>query len=598
MKAVKFSHQKNYFSLPFSVWSLLMVLLVGGVVYARVLSYPFLFDDDLIKGHGVISMITSFYQLKFRFLPYLTFGIQNDIHGVWPQGYRLINILLHIVNSWMVGQLFLALLKTPYFTQLKQSKNNVSKKTLSFLTPFFDQVFEHQHMLSACISLVFLLHPLQTQAVVYISQRLASMVTLFYLLSTYGYIQVRIQGIKRRNKKSFPYSQKAVYKWLFVTVLSGLLAFFTKENSLSLPISLMVIEFYFFVGKRNWRVYSTVISISIVILAVIIFEYLGMGRLGAKVSPLGETITSFKYAVTQFPVRIEYLRLFLIPIGQNADHQFAVIFTILQTQVVLALLIHLFLAIAIVVLFFKHRLLSFGLIWFFVTQLVESSIVPIEDVMVEHRLYLSMFGLAILLVISGWTIFYFFFDKGSQTVQSRLFLQMMGLILIVYTVLTINRSSVWASKQALWSDVVSKSPDKARGFAALGEAYAEQGVHDQALWYFIEALKRNTYSADLSARIHNNIGLSLEELGRLDEAVGAYQEAIEMYPQMVQAYYNLFDLYLNLGEEELAIATLEKALIHIPQPPPSLYHNLGIAYRKQGKPGKAKRMFEKLDEMN
>jgi tetratricopeptide (TPR) repeat protein len=164
------------------------------------------------------------------------------------------------------------------------------------------------------------------------------------------------------------------------------------------------------------------------------------------------------------------------------------------------------------------RLISFGLLWFFLALSVESSLVPIPDVIFEHRLYLPSFGAAGAFAAA----FFLLAEKFSGKAGGRLFVAVAVLIVAGLAVATFQRNQVWRDELRLWQDSAAKSPQKGRPL--------------------------------------NNFAVALEDAGRRAEAMEVLHRAIEVEPTYHQSWYNLGDLFIVSGRPEEAIPPLRAAI--------------------------------------
>jgi tetratricopeptide (TPR) repeat protein len=219
------------------------------------------------------------------------------------------------------------------------------------------------------------------------------------------------------------------------------------------------------------------------------------------------------------------------------------------------------------------RVVFFGAAWFFVTLSVESSIIPIVDVIFEHRMYLPSFG--IFLVMS--VLLMMIFERWRQKwVETTVFLAII-LTALVLAGITYSRNKVWNDKIVLWQDVVNKSPGKARAYFSLGKAYFDKGFMDESITEYRNAIKINPSNAD----VYDNLGSAYFAKGLIGESIEAYRTAININSSSVLSHYNLGCAYFALGLIDASIIEYRKA-INIDPSHASAHHNLGCAYMKLG----------------
>src|SRR5262249_38798034 len=134
-------------------------------------------------------------------------------------------------------------------------------------------------------------------------------------------------------------------------------------------------------------------------------------------------------------------------------------------------------------LFKKQRIFSFGIFWFFLTLSIESSIIPLQDVIFEHRTYLPSFGFFLCMSYGIYLLTWKDYKKVG--------IAACALIIGIYAVMAFDRNSYWKDEITLWSDVIQKSPNKARGYNNRGDDYMEENKFNEAMSDFNKALTIN-----------------------------------------------------------------------------------------------------------
>jgi tetratricopeptide (TPR) repeat protein len=583
---------------------LALIVLLGLLAYSNTFDIPFVFDDEPnIRDNPLIKDFIYFkepvkaeevpmdYDIWFtnRIVGYLTFALNHAFHGLDVRGYHAVNLANHIANALLIYWLVL----------------------LTFMTPFGQEssIRDHAKIIALFSGVLFVSHPIHTQAVTYIVQRFASLATFFYLLSLALYIRCRLSGTL--NFKSIT---------LYVLFLfSAVLAMKTKEIAFTLPLVIALYEFMFFRGLLRKRLpYLVPILLTMLIIP--------MSLLGAD-KPIGNVIGEFQeatrlvtemprsdYLFTQFHVISTYIRLLFLPVNQNLDYDYPVFHSLFDLPVFFSFL---FLAsifgIGIILLHKSRtaepamRLASFGILWFFITLSVESSVIPIVDVIFEHRVYLPNAGIIVATVTAGALLV----EKinGRKMMMAAI---VCGVILTaVLGSATYARNSTWKNNTSIWEDVVSKSPEKWRGHHNLGNEYQEAGLQEKAIQQYKEAIRLNPDDA----RSYNDLGISYKMLGLYDKALEHYLSALRRDPNQVKAYNNIGNIYIikelydegidyfkialtlkpdsaethyNMGNALYYRGQYEKAIEHyrasldINPNEAKAYNNLGVAYLKLG----------------
>jgi tetratricopeptide (TPR) repeat protein len=293
------------------------------------------------------------------------------------------------------------------------------------------------------------------------------------------------------------------------------------------------------------------------------------------------------YLYTQSTVVVRYLQLLIFPVGQNVDYDYPVYDSLFHPRVLLSGLLILLLIGAGIYLFLRYRkwspyagIISFGIFWFFIALSVESSLIPILDVIFEHRVYLPSAGFFIASAVSLTAL--------TERLEMRLpWVQKAapaaaGLLVIVLAGAAYARNMVWHDEVAFWSDVVSKSPDKPRGYLNLGLAYQNQKDLEKALAHYSRAIAmKKLYYPPL-----NNRGTILAALGQHEQAVRDFTDAISINPYVAVAYYNRGMSRTFLGQQDLAIEDFTR-VIELKPTHAEAYNNRGSMYGAKGDMEKA-----------
>lgn len=346
------------------------------IAYCNSFTVPFLLDDfGSISNNYAIHTLFDFPALwKFyanRIVLYFTFSLNYAVHDNGVEGYHIINLLIHIFNGIIFYWILLRLFSLPYF----------KGKLIS----------GHKKVVAVLAVVLFLCHPIQVNAVTYIVQRTASLAATFYLLAMLFFLRFRMHD-----------------KWynLLLTFIFTVLAMFTKENTITIPFMLLLLEFMFFLkdGKTSW-VKRILIFIPIFATVPIIpgtnLFLSGYSQSDPNVSFKASTsMDRFQYFYTQLNVILLYIRLMFIPYGQNFDYSndFPISITIWDNYSYVSFIILLLIGLYALYTYKRNRLVSLGILWFFMGLAVESSFISIKDVYFEHRLYYPTAGFVLSLI--------------------------------------------------------------------------------------------------------------------------------------------------------------------------------------------------------
>ncbi len=543
---------------------LVVVLLLGIIIYSNSFGCAFNFDDfpNIVYNANIRDLLNVKAWWGSRAIGFFTFALNYyfNHYNVW--GYHFVNLLIHLINACLVWWLTLLIFSSP---AMKDHKISHHKKLLAFTT-----------------ALLFVSHPLATQSVTYIVQRLASLVAMFYFLSVALYMKARLT--EKGNKE----------KYILFTgsFLSAIAAMLTKENAFTLPFVVILSELFFLNTKKisvNFKDYRVSLLAAVsVIFILIILHFKSPSNVFNPIGPTHGhtyTLTPFNYLLTQFSVIVKYIQLLILPVNQMLNYDFPVSNSFFELRTFLSFLFLLSLAILGIFLFKKQRVISFGIFWFFITLLVESSIIPIADVIFEHRTYLPSFGF--FLILSS-TIFIFLWDK-YKSLAIILFLIITG----SNSWLTYERNEVWKDAFSLWNDNVSKAPDLARPVYNRGLAYADLKQWDNAISDYTTAIRiKPDYK-----EAYVNRGAAYGNLGQSDLAIDNYGKAIALDPNYKDAYYNRGTEYGKLKQWDKAISDYSRA-IEINSNYEEAYINRGAAYGNLGQSDKAINDYTKVIMIN
>jgi len=603
--------------------SIAAIIIAGCLCYANTLESPFVFDDIHNITDNPYIRITdincdSLYQAGFRSPSYrrplanISFALNCRFGAYDVTGYHFANIAIHIINSILVY-----LLADVLFRRKRPSAFPATGGTTD------DEAISMTRWLPLVAALVFVAHPVQTQSVTYIVQRMNSLCVMFYLVAFLFYLSARtfVQGTRRNLTWS-------------AAILAWLLALGSKEIAITLPFAVFLFEWFFFQNlDRSWLLkHLKYLLLMGLICGFVVLLFL-------KGSPVEEIVASFakrsftlqERLMTQSRVIVFYLSLILLPLPSrmNLLHTITTSRSIVDpvtTVISMALLLGI-LVLAILIAR-QHRLTAYCIFWFFLHLAIESTGIGLEMIF-EHRLYLPMVGVSLLAAWAvgsfGGTFLYrnsVSLSQGPQSTQrdkaipasdqsGRSFAEdarvsatsvavsnqanqqseiknqewpaVFPFLIVIPIILflagaTVLRNHTWRNQIALLQDVVSKSPESFRAWNNLGYAYAQGGEPDKALKHCMKALWIRPNYADA----HYNIGLIHEGKNDTNGAMAHYLKAIEFKPHHALAHNNLALLLENQGNLESAIQHYEAALAHKPSLAEA-HNNLGILLESEGK---------------
>lgn len=542
--------------------AIIILSLLGIAVYSNTLNNTFHFDDFsfILDNPGIRDpgkLIDLFKYWPSRFIGFVSFVVNYQIHQFSAFGYHLVNIGLHILTSFLVF----------WFVCLVFSSPAMKDKG----------AYRHRELIGFFAAAIFLTHPVQTEALNYIFQRVTILAAFFYLTSLCLYAKAMLTLRESGRANKFYY---------FASLITAFMGMFTKENIVTLPLMILLYDLYFLRQAKGlrWRyAFPFLLLLPIVPLTVAIAKPVIFADVERLLNnPLS---SSSHYLWTQFSVLATYLRLFLYPAGLNLDYDYPIAqaFWAMPTLVSFSALA--FLILLGVLTFSRHRLISFAIFWFFLTLLPESSIIPMADPIYEHRLYLPLVGCSIFTVAG---LYYLFRNKCFKIV-----ITILTMIVAACSVLTYERNRVWENEIVLWSDTINKSPGKVRPYNNRGLAYFDQGEYDKAISDFSRAIELKRDYADG----YYNRGLAYQKKGEYSKAAADYTEAIIISPKYLKAYINRGQVYSVSKEHEKAILDFRRAIEAAPLETAG-YFNLAYLYLTLGKKEEAATVYNKILEID
>ncbi len=509
---------------------LFLILIVSLCVYFPSFHAPFQLDDfKIIENNPVIrdcSHIDRIWQSDpTRFFVLLSFAANYQIAQFDVFGYHVINFLIHIFT----GVLVFFFLSEIFRIALKKNE----KETITYTTFAF---------FATCI---FVLHPLQTSAVTYVVQRSTLLAAFFYIAALTLYLY------SREKKRIFLY---------FLSLLSAFLGAFCKPIIITLPVTLIALEFIFLKNegsydRKAFKKFSYKLPFKKegilllpyfflwILIPCLLMVYTKNTSLH-EISRQTDMISRQTYLCTQFNVLVKYLRLLILPLNQNLDYAYPLSTTIWEFPTILSLGILVAIMIYGWINIRRNKLLAFSIFFFFITLSLESSIFPLADVIFEHRLYLPL--LAFVMLIPQLA---FFLNKKTLRI-------VLISVIVFLSFLTFKRNELWGNKIRFLEDVAQKSSHKPRVHVNLGIAYMQEGLYRQAE----ESYQRALFLDPLHVKAYLGLGALFLRQGDVEKAASSFQTAIALDPYNDEAFNNQGVLLAQKGELETALSYFNYAI--------------------------------------
>ncbi|MDP3920412.1 MAG: tetratricopeptide repeat protein [Candidatus Omnitrophota bacterium] len=545
----------------------LLLIAVGIAAYHNSFLGPFVYDDRLgilqdLRGHDLGAAIASLKTGVSRWLVTLTFALNYRLGGTNVGGYHLFNLAVHLSAGCVLFGVVRATLARFYETRLASS-------------------------LGLAAAMLWLVHPLQTQSVTYISQRAEAMTGLFYLLALYSVIR------DDQSKRGF---------WQLLGVIAGVLGMLSKPVMVTAPVVIALYDRVFLseswrtvFTKRGWLYFSLVLSCGLLYQSM---RY-GLG-LSSSASPeflsAGLDLPDYsplQYALIQPAVILHYLKLSLWPDPLCIHYVWPAAEGLRSAAAPVAAIVIL-LVLTAVALFRKPWLGFLGAAFFLILS-PTSSIVPIRDAAAEHRMYLPLAVVCMLFTLALWWVLQRMVSilRLSAVAHRAVGIGLFGLVIGLLAWGTVGRNRDYRNEVTLWQKAIEVQPHNPRAHNAVGLAMMREGKAVEAMVHLLKAieLKPNYYDPLI------NMGLSLAALGRKDEAVTYYRRAIELAPHLKPAYNNMGNILAGAGRYDEAKKFYLKAAEIDPEYV-QVFNNLGNISLLQGDFAQAVSYYEKARNLD
>lgn len=507
---------------PRATW-LFAVLLIGviGVAYSTGLNGAFIFDDlYAIVENPTIRSLAEIEQVLFvpaaeagtvggRPLVNLTLALNFAISGTEPWSYHVLNVVIH------------ALAALTLFGIVRRTLGGISDMGV---------MPKDAGLVAMIVAALWALHPLQTESVTYVVQRAEALGALAILLTLYCYV--------RSMDAARP------VRWQIAAVVACLLGAGCKEIVVAAPLIVLMYDRAFVarswheVWLRRWPMHAGLLATWVPLAALVLAT---QGRGGS--AGFGTAIAVWDYALTQSVAIPHYLQLVLWPNSLVFDYGTSVIRD--PGRVLPGMLVLVVLLAATGWAAVRRPALGFLGLSFFAVLAPSSSFVPVAtQTMAEHRMYLPLAVVVILLVLAAYRF------GGRRTMLA------LSAIGVAAGVATAARNRVYRSELSIWSDTVARRPDNARAWTNLGIALTEAGRAAEAVAAYETALKIEPGNAST----HLNLGAALTQLGRVPEAISHGEAAVIAEPKSADARLNLGYALVQGGRADEAVPHLEAAL--------------------------------------
>ncbi len=559
-----------------------VLIVVGFFAYLNTLPNEFVFDDEPnILGSEAIRdfgnwrdmlrsprpMVDFSLALNYRLDSALRQAHPDDRYklGYDPRGYHVLNMAVHILAALTLFGLVRRTLLLPQFRE----RMGACAAWLAFVT-----------------AILWLVHPLNTQAVTYVIQRGESMMGLFFLLTLYASLRhAQSRGAAR-------------FAWLVCAVAACAAGMGSKQVMVGAPLVVLLYDWTFFGGRergifrRRAALYAGLFATWAVLGAVTGSAIIGKDASAGFAMPI---MSWWRYAISQPLIILHYLRLSFVPYPLVLDYlwQPAIPFALprellaerVLVYIVLPAIPILVLVIASVIGAWRRRWWGFLGLAFFIILAPTSSIMPIADLAFEHRMYLPLVCVICVVVM----ILNQLLGSVSAAFRNQAGLALALVIAAVFAWLTFERNYEYQSGVTIWETVVDRVPNNPRGWQNLGghmddlanrteDPLARQQLKAVALQYLEKTLQLfPTYH-----QAHYGIANIQLERGNVERAITLYRHAIELHGTDPEYHYGLGMALLAAGDIAGAERAFDEAIRLKPTYAKAL-NNRGLIYVRQGR---------------
>jgi Flp pilus assembly protein TadD len=514
---------------------ILVVLSAAVIVLAAVAAYwnsfqgVMLLDDEYVIRHGDRSHHLWRGWETFRSvsaLVYFTFAVNHRLGGLDPWGYHAVNLAIHILAA-------LTLL-------------GIVRRTL-LSGPLRRRFAPHACVLALATALLWALHPIQTESVTYLCQRLESLMGLMYLLTLYCVIR----GAQSRG---------AAWWWYGAAAFACLLGMHCKGVMMTAPVIVLLYDRMFLAGsfkqalRRRWPLHL-LLALTWSFLLLNLWHRFVTEGMGTWLNVIDVRVSPWTYAATQFGVILHYLRLSFWPSGLCLDYAWQpatkAIEIVPPATAILALLG------ATLWGLWRNRPWSFPGVWFFFILAPTSSFLTINELAFEHRMYLPLAGIVALLVVGARLLGgVLSARRGGRPAVHAAGVGLLVLLTALLAFLTRERNRDYRSRRAMWEDAAGIRPDNPGIHLNLGSALLDGGDPDAAAACFSKAIDLRPKWAEA----HFNRASACCQAGRYEQAVADYTRVIELQPDNALALHNRGFAWAGLGRYEQAARDYTKAI--------------------------------------
>ncbi len=541
-------NQDSVYSIRLTTFfSILLIILLGLFAYSSSINGKFIWDDNNLVVHNddiktfktipsvlqsnIAGSLGNIYK-SYRPLQIISYMLDYKIWGYNAFGYHLSNSLLHILVALTLYWLIRA---------------------------FFDD-----WVISFLCAAIYVVLPIHTEAVSYISGRADSLAALFMLLSFIFYIK---------------YERKANVALFVISMISYTLALLSRENVIIFPILLLIYSFIFVKPIKKGLFFGiSLLSIVYIILRLTIFKFEILSTDFYSFTTIWQRLPGVFVAITS------YIKLLLIPVNLHMEYG-KKLFLYINPLFWLGLIVSILLLYYVWANRRKNKIVSFSILWFYVCLIPHLNLYPINAYMAEHWLYLPSMGFAIVV---AYYLSYWWRQDAFRAIAFAVTLLLIG----TYSLLTLKQNEYWTTATVFCKRTLKYSPDNYKIYSLLANAYVREQKYNKAITACQKSIKLNpSYSYS-----YFNLGLVYMDLKEYDNAVKYFEISITKNLEFINAYNNMAVCYFEKGNIDKAIE-ISKKIIQMNSRYTRAYYNLVMLYSIKGEISEADKYEKKLEKL-
>lgn len=465
-----------------------------------------------ISSQNIKNAFTKIYVGNWQPLTMLVYMLEYYFFKLNPSGYHAVNLALHIANTLLVFWMIFLLAEGSIF-------------------------------ISLLCGLLFGIHPMHVESVVWAAELKDVLSAFFFFISIIAYLYFC------KNSKRYLY---------FLSLAAFIMSLLAKPMAVSLPFVLLLADYL------KWKRFDKKFVINkipflLITLIFCVVTILAQKEQGAIRRGLGYPVI-YNVFVACYGILFYIVKL-IIPINLSAFYPFPTRMTPLPPlDITLAPVVFCIIG---AIIFYKARRnkpIVFGLLVYLVTVFPVSQIIPIGSALTADRYtYIPSIG---VFYIIGYLLSDFILNKVKERQFERNLLYcIIGGIIIVFSLMTFERTKIWNNDYALWRDVLSKYPKSDIAMKNLGDALISKKDYEESLKYYLQSLDLNPYNS----QTYNNVGNIYFQKKEYIKSADAYKKAIEIAPDYQDAILNLATVYKTMGDKNNALEEINILLEKNPE---------------------------------